>query len=345
VALGVDDLAQAARTTTRTLGGGPVTSDPMGADPHAVDPTDEQRHPPGPEMLWNESYYLDFVAEDGRIAGYARIGLYPNLGVTWWTTMLVGEGRPVVSSVAYDLPVAGGTGLVIDAGGVAVRGAVDDPLVTMSLRGTAPGRRLDRPEDVYRGVRGTPTTIALDLVWTTDGTPYHYDVTTRYEVPCLVRGEVAIGDERLAVDGQGQRDHSWGERDWWAFGWCWAAARLDDGTRVHLADIRIPGLPLAFGYLQSPGSPAGPDVRPVSSLEVTETLGEEGLPVAATARVQPDSLDLRIEPLAFGPVMLEAPDGRISRFPRALARFVAADGRSGLGWIEWNQPEGSDQAR
>jgi hypothetical protein len=266
--------------------------------------------------------------------------------VTWWTTMLVGEGRPVVSSVAYDLPVAGGTGLVIDADGVAMHGAVDDPLVTMSVRGTAPGRRLERPEDVYRAVAGAPTTIALDLVWTTDGVPYHYDLTTRYEVPCLVQGEIAIGEERVTVDGQGQRDHSWGERDWWAFGWCWASARLDDGTRVHLTDVRIPGHPVAFGYLQSPGSPGSPGaVRPVTSLEVAEELGVEGLPVSGTARLEPGGLDLRIEPLAFGPIVLEAPDGRISRFPRAVARFVAADGRSGLGWIEWNQPEGSDRAR
>ena len=335
-----------------------------GGGPHAVDPSDEHRHTPGPGQLWSESYYLDFVADDGRIAGYVRIGLYPNLGVTWWTTMLVGEGRPVVSSVAYDLPVAGGTGLVIDADGVVMHGAVDDPLVTMSLRGTAPGRRLDRPEDVYRGVAGAPTTIALDLAWTTDGVPYHYDLTTRYEVPCLVHGEIAIGDERVTVDGQGQRDHSWGERDWWAFGWCWAAARLDDGTRVHLTDVRIPGHPVAFGYLQSPGPPGPPEspgspespgpagspespgaaVQPVTALDVTEELGHEGLPVAGRARVEPGGLDLRIEPLAFGPLVLEAPDGRISRFPRAVARFAAADGRSGLGWIEWNQPEGSDGA-
>jgi hypothetical protein len=327
--------------------------------PHAVDPADEQRHAPGPEQLWNESYYLDFVADDGRVAGYARIGLYPNLGVTWWTTMLVGEGRPTVSSVAYDLPVAGGTGLLIDADGVAMSGVVDEPLRTMSLRGTAPGRRLDRPEGVYRDEPGHPTTIALDLTWMTDGVPYHYDLTTRYEIPCLVRGEIAIGDERLTVNGQGQRDHSWGERDWWAFGWCWAAARLDDGTRVHLADIRIPNHPMAFGYLQSPPAPTPPaplhapgptgppedPVRPVTSLEVTEELGVEGLPVTATARVEPDGLDLRIEPVAFGPVMLVAPDGRVSRFPRAVARFVAADGRAGLGWIEWNQPEGPDGAR
>ncbi len=76
----------------------------------------------------------------------------------------------------------------------------------------------------------------------------------------------------------------------------------------------------------------------MTSLDVTEELGPEGLPQQGRAQIGPGGLDLRIEPLAFGPVVLEAPDGRVSRFPRALARFDAADGRSGLGWIEWNQP-------
>lgn len=305
--------------------------------PHAVDPADEQRHAPGPEQLWNESYYLDFVADDGRVAGYARIGLYPNLGVTWWTTMLVGVGRPTVSSVAYDLPVAGGTGLLIDADGVAMSGVVDEPLRTMSLRGTAPGRRLDRPEGVYRDEPGHPTTIALDLTWTTDGVPYHYDLTTRYEIPCLVRGEIAIGDERLTVDGQGQRDHSWGERDWWAFGWCWAAARLDDGTRVHLADIRIPGLPTFFGYVQTPG-----EVHPLRALAVTESSGAHGFPKRCRIEVGAGAahdIGIDVTPVAFGPVLLRDDEGgRISRFPRSMVTCRTDDGRTGSGWIEWNQP-------
>ena len=32
-------------------------------------------------------------------------------------------------------------------------------------------------------------------------------------------------------------------------------------------------------------------------------------------------------------------DGQVSRFPRAAVRLTAADGRTGTGWIEWNQPE------
>ncbi len=301
---------------------------------HAVDPADEQRHDPGSDPLWNESYYLDFVGGDGAVAGYARIGLYPNLGVTWWTTMVVGPGRPTVASVAYDLPVGEGTGLVIGADGHDISCVVDDPLAAMTLRGTAPAVSFGDPTAVYHGAAGDPTRVGFDLTWTTDGMPYHYDVATRYEVPCLVTGAVTVGDEEFTVEGHGQRDHSWGVRDWWAFGWCWMAARLDDGTRVHAADIRIPGLPVAFGYVQSED-----EVHPVETLEVTEVLGDQGLPSTCQARIEPGGFGLEIQPLAFGPLLLVAPDGRVSRFPRAVARFVARDGRTGTGWIEWNQPD------
>ena len=110
---------------------------------------------PRPTPLWNESYYLDFVADDGAVAGYARIGLYPNLGVTWWTTMVVGADRPVVASVAYDLPVAAGAGLAIGSDGYDLQGSIDDPLAAMTLARHRPGAPCTptRPR-VYRGEPG-----------------------------------------------------------------------------------------------------------------------------------------------------------------------------------------------
>jgi hypothetical protein len=304
------------------------------SDPHAVDPSDEGRHAPTGEPLWNESHYLDFVSNDGAIAGYARIGLYPNLGVTWWTTMLVGPYRQLIASVAYDWAVPA-DGLALRGDGYAVDGDIETPLDRLRLHGSAPAQVLGRPEDVYRGEVGSPTTIGLDLTWATDGVPYQYAVTTRYEIPSLVSGTVTVGDEVLAVSGQGQRDHSWGVRDWWAFGWCWFAGRLDDGTRIHGADIRLPGARLPLGYVQHPDGL----VATVEALDVTEELGSEGMPTAARARIEPDGLDLTIEPVAYAPLVLTASDGRVSRFPRAQVRFSAADGRQGSGWIEWNQPD------
>jgi hypothetical protein len=49
------------------------------------------------------------------------------------------------------------------------------------------------------------------------------------------------------------------------------------------------------------------------------------------------TLDLDVEPLAFGALRLEAPDGRVSMFPRAMCRVTAADGQRGRGWVEWNR--------
>jgi len=303
-------------------------------DPHAVDPLDEGRHTPTDDALWNESHYLDFVSADGRLSGYARIGLYPNLGVTWWTTMFTGPDRTLVASVAYDWPVPG-AGLALTGDGFSVGADVDVPLDRLRLHGSAPARVLDGPGAVYRDEPGEPTTLGFDLTWTTDGVPYQYAVTTRYEIPCLVGGSVTVDGEVFAVEGQGQRDHSWGVRDWWAFGWCWFAGRLDDGTRLHGADIRIPGSRLPLGYVQHPAGP----LATIEALDVTEELGAEGMPTSARVHIEPGGIDLVIEPVAYAPLVLTADDGRISRFPRGQVRITTGDGRSGTGWIEWNQPD------
>jgi hypothetical protein len=302
---------------------------------HDVDPADEGRHPAGPEPLWNESVYLDFVAADGSLGGYARIGLYPNLGVTWWTATVVRPGAPTLSSTAYDLPVAGGTGLALGAGGIDLEVRVEAPLERVRVAGTAPALALERPADAYLAGAGTPASLAVDLTWETDGVPYHYDITTRYEIPCLVGGTVTIDGVTHAIEGEGQRDHSWGVRDWWAFGWCWFAGRLEDGTRVHGADIRLPGSPMAFGYVQHPWG----DVVPVTGLEVREETDADGLATSATITMAPSGITMEVAPAAWGPVLLTGPDGRASRFPRAMVELTADDGRRGRGWIEWNQPQ------
>ena len=51
----------------------------------------------------------------------------------------------------------------------------------------------------------------------------------------------------------GQRDHSWGVRDWWSAEWMWSAAHLEDGTHLHGVEFRLPGAPpVGVGYSQPP---------------------------------------------------------------------------------------------
>ena len=56
-------------------------------------------------------------------------------------------------------------------------------------------------------------------------------------------------------------------------------------------------------------------------------------------------IGLEVTPVAFGPVLLRNDeDGRVSRFPRAMVTCRTDDGRTGAGWIEWNQPEPAPSA-
>jgi hypothetical protein len=142
-----------------------------------------------------------------------------------------------------------------------------------------------------------------------------------------------IGDEELALSGPGQRDHSWGLRDWWSMDWMWSAARLDGGERVHAVQVRLPGdVKLAVGYLQEVGA----DPRELESVEATEEVAPNGLVTSARIAVEPGGLALDVEPLASGPLLLVSQDGRTTNFPRAMCRFRSDDGRTGLGWVEWN---------
>jgi hypothetical protein len=111
----------------------------------------------------------------------------------------------------------------------------------------------------------------------------------------------------------------------------------------------MPGFPVAFGYVQEPGGEgAGPGVHTITRLAVSEELGPHGFPTSARIEIgsegggTPDGgpeLDIAVTPLAFGPALLRNDDGRTSHFPRAMVRYDAVDGRMGLGWIEWNQPD------
>ncbi|HYI62407.1 MAG TPA: hypothetical protein VEW93_11460 [Acidimicrobiales bacterium] len=313
------------------------------AEPERTTPVaarDEGRHRPGPEPLWNESWYFDFAAADGSLGGYVRLGLYPNLGVAWYWACLVGEGRPLVTVIDHDVPLPR-TGLEVRSEGLWADHNLETALDHWSLGCEAFAVGVDDPTEVYGDLRGDRVPFGLDLEWETDGGAYAYPGVDRYEVPCRVTGEVLVGAERIEVDGPGQRDHSWGARDWWTYGWCWSSAALDDGSRTHATHVTLGDEDLyATGYVQAPdGLP-----RPVDGVRRGQDLGPTGLPTAGWVHLGGQDggagapVELAVAPVAFAPVLLTAPDGREARFPRALCRYTAADGRTGVGWTEWNQP-------
>ena len=224
---------------------------------------DERAHPPGDERLWGESWYFDFTDREGTLGGYVRLGLYPNLGVAWYWACLVGEGRPLVTVIDHEVALPKAPSLEIRADGLWADHTVETPFDHMTLGCEAFAIGVDDPAEVYGDLRGDRVPFGFDLEWETDGGGlYPWIGTTRYEVSCNVHGEILVGDETIEFDGIGQRDHSWGVRDWWTLGWVWTAGGLEDGTRFHTARIRVPGLEaFAPGYVLPPGGGVRADRR------------------------------------------------------------------------------------
>lgn len=302
---------------------------------------DEDLHAPGPELLWNESYYYDFAAADGSVGGYVRLGLYPNWDRAWYWACVVRPGQPalLVADNAAPLPAGqdhtAAASTSLSTAGLNAAQEITGPLRAAALRLDAGAAVLPGPAAAYQDLAAAPKVrLGLDLTWLTAGGIYPYRDLPRYEIPCRVTGTITIGTEHITVDASGERDHSWGERDWWHVSWLWTSGRLGDGTAFHGMQANI-GIPLEW---PSFSVPAAGQLTHLSGFAAQTDFAPDGFP--RQSRLLVPGVPMTAVPLAFAPVAMTSPDGRVSHFPRALCRFSADDGRAGYGWTEWNQPPG-----
>ena len=167
------------------------------------EPADEAPHEPGPEELWNESWYFDAVSADESVGVYTRLGLYPNLGVSWMTAFVCGPGRETVALIDFAAPLPQGEQLSLSSEQLRAEHICIEPLESFEVRLQGTAESFQDAAAILRGERGDPTELALALRWDTDGEPYAYRATTRYEIPCRVSGTVRCGEETIELAGVG----------------------------------------------------------------------------------------------------------------------------------------------
>ena len=170
--------------------------------------SDEAAHP-GHE----ESWYFDFVSDDGALAGYARLALHPVDRTAWWWTAVVGARRPYVLVREHEIALPRPGSLEIRAASLWAELFCEEPFEHWSVGLEAVAVALDDPLEAYRGERGEPTPLGLDLGWEAASAPVD-DGPNAYRLDCAVHGEVLMGRERLPVDGYGVLRHGWGHARW-----------------------------------------------------------------------------------------------------------------------------------
>ncbi|BBY61050.1 DUF7064 domain-containing protein [Mycolicibacterium sarraceniae] len=309
---------------------------PTGEAPPALtpDPADEGAHAPGDEALWNESWYWDFADLSQGVGGWIRLGLVPNQNVAWINALVCGPDMPTVALVNFEVPLPADP-TVARADGAELRHGAITPLQSYRVEVRGAAEEYDDPSDLLLDEPGRPVELTMDLTWTSVGIPYAYRITSRYEIPCTITGTVTIGDRVCQFEAiPGQRDHSYGVRDWWSMDWVWSALHLEDGTHLHGVDLRIPGIePISVGYVQRSGEP----VIETTAVTAQARFADNHLPATTSIVYEPGPVQTTVDIRGHAPVRLIGPDGQISLFPRAWVGVETTDGRTGVGWVEWNR--------
>jgi hypothetical protein len=188
---------------------------------------DELAHPPGPEVNFNESVYVNgFDAKTGT-GGWLRLGNRVNEGHAELSVCLYLPGGRIACSFRRPSISANDR---FDAGGLVY--TVLEPFRSIEIRYEGELYIVDDPEALRDPqslfARGADATghVRLKVVAESPihgGAPAHDGVQTmhgrdfslgHFNQHGRISGEIQVGAEAFPIDGRGWRDHSWGPRYW-----------------------------------------------------------------------------------------------------------------------------------
>lgn len=289
-----------------------------------IQPGDERRHEPGPELRWAESWTFDFTSDDGTVGGWARLTLLPYEGRAWYHGFVTGPDRQLVAVLDHDVPHPA-SGLEIRTTGLWATHICETPLDHWTIGLEAFGLGVDDPAEIYGRQFGDRVPLGFDLEWEAEA-PAMVGGPDRYRQPCTVTGELLVGSAEIDLDATGWREHRWGPVSVWDSRWFDVAGRLDDGTTFS-ATVVDGDLARAIATI---------DGEAVTVGAASEASGAHGLPTGG--RVQLGDLEVGLDVVGVTPLEVVDLEQRVARAPRAMCRCTTADGRTGRAWMESNRP-------
>lgn len=206
--------------------------------------TDEHLHDPGDERHWQESFYFNWADAGGAAFGLARVGYRFAEGRGDGLVLAICDGRPEYCYPGVNLrgipPRDGRPPGTYAVGRLAL--SVEEPLKRFRLTLDGP-HRMDLVFEAFTDVFDYATQFAPELA------------ASHYEQAGSVEGWTEFRGKHREISGTGQRDKSWGVRDWATVaGWDWISAQFGtdaafNATLVADAD----GTALPSGFVHSDG--------------------------------------------------------------------------------------------
>ncbi|MHA1636217.1 MAG: DUF7065 domain-containing protein [Candidatus Thorarchaeota archaeon] len=284
--------------------------------------SDEYAHVADEEPNWRESYYFNWVDLDTGISGFSTIGLLPNTKKREFVFALFhGYEREVY----FQEP----------------EGAFSDDFSESLTDGTLTFKLIEPLKEwqiIYNGEK-----MKADIHWPSRFPAYDFGGGSgtswagHFEQSGTPHGTIEFPDGKIVrIKGFGERDKSWGSRNWHIESWFALHAQFDD-VSIGLRRDEVKGKAHSSGGISTIDGH-----EPIKTVHLaTETHPEFGIPVGSKTRiigVDGTEYNLRskmITPKSFVRFEREFPGGKTELYEGMAVHNCKELETTGTGLIEW----------
>lgn len=209
---------------------------------------DDALHLQSSERSWRESYYFNFVDEERGISCFATIGIMPNLKIREFVFAIFYKNKKKIyyNELKSSMPVD-------------LNEILSDGKLCF---------KLERPLKQWQIFYYDPE-VSVDLSWDSRSPPIDFGEGSgtswlrHFEQPGKVRGKMRLADgTSIEIDGLGQRDKSWGPRNWHIDGWFAMHAQFNE-LSIGLRRDTVGSISKTSGYILS-----GNEIVAISDLKL-----------------------------------------------------------------------------
>lgn len=235
---------------------------------------DEERHLPAPVPHWQESFYFNWGTPDAEHFGFTRIGLSADKRTADAVLMHFVGGRPRIVYASTDVPLDRTT---------AESASMAEGLTVAALTYT-----MREAFGTWHISLGGQNPVELDWTAHTPVIDFHdsFDegverIQEHFEQAGRVHGTVTIDGVAHEIDALGERDKSWGVRDWnGLLGWDWIVGQFGEDLAFNATRSDVAGELLSTGFVW-----AGGEAQTIVDVDVSYTWVRKHRPDAAVIRI------------------------------------------------------------
>jgi hypothetical protein len=289
-------------------------------------------HPFGEGAEWNESFYFNLYDRERDICAFMRIGLKPNKSEkSMFCFLMLPDGRIAGMRAAEPLADPG-----LQVAGLAFEKVEAEKHWRMRYTGALADM-----------VKKEPLRVAFDLEFRSLNGIFDYRECVSGEKEKIARqvasehleqfgrarGRLSVGDQVFEIDGLGERDHSWGVREWTAPKmWTWLTAEFSESCALNVTRLVMDGGTVEAGFIHIDG-----ENRPIVGAEIETSSGPGGAPCSLALRLTDRAgREYRVDAEIIRTAMLpfEGGPGLSAVMYETLARY-RLNGLTGYGIAEY----------